>query len=145
MPVRDGRMAGGGALRVPSLRAATPRPFRQVPRLPCDSYLMDVAPTPLHQSNVRVVGERLIVDGLVVQDATAVRLATEGGDPAQLLLHAIEVGARTLGRAPVGANPDFGKAEFDKAPRALDAEFVDRARRVAERLDKRLDEAFGPE
>jgi hypothetical protein len=106
---------------------------------------MEVAPTPLHQSNVRVVGERLVVDGLVVEDATAVRLATEAPDAAQLLLDAIEVGARILDREQVGANADFVKAEFEKAARDLDAEFVDRARRVAERLDQRLDEAFGPE
>jgi hypothetical protein len=106
---------------------------------------MDAAPTPLHQSNVRIVGGRLVVDGLVVDDATAVRLATEAPDAAQLLLDAIEVGARILDREQVGANADFVKAEFEKAARDLDAEFVDRARRVAERLDKRLDDAFGPE
>lgn len=106
---------------------------------------MDPAPTPLHHSNVRVVGGRLVVDGLVVEDATAVRLATEASDAAQLLLDTIEVGARILDREQVGANADFVKAEFEKAARDLDAEFVDRARRVAERLDKRLDEAFGAE
>jgi hypothetical protein len=106
---------------------------------------MEAAPTPLHQSTIRIVGDRLVVDRLVVEDATAVRLATEAPDAAQLLLDAIEVGVRILDREQVGANADFVKAEFEKAARELDAEFVDRARRVAERLDQRLDEAFGAE
>src|SRR3954465_14962541 len=106
---------------------------------------MEAAPTPLHQSTIRIVGDRLGVARPLVEDATAVRLATEAPDAAQLLLDAIEVGARILDREQVGANADFVKAEFEKAARDLDAEFVDRARRVAERLDKRLDEAFGPE
>jgi TolA-binding protein len=103
------------------------------------------AATPLHQSTVRVVGERVVVDGLVVEDDCAVRLLSEAPDAARLLLDAIEVGARILDREQVGANADFVKAEFEKAARDLDAEFVDRARRVAEKLDKRLDDAFGPE
>jgi len=106
---------------------------------------MEPAPTPLHQPTVRAVGDRLVVDALIVEDPTAVRLATEAPDAARVLLDAIEVGARILDREQVGANADFVKAEFEKAARDLDAEFVDRARRVAERLDQRLDEAFGPE
>ena len=37
------------------------------------------------------------------------------------------------------------RAEFEKTARELEATFVDRARRVAERLDEKVDEAFGPE
>jgi hypothetical protein len=103
------------------------------------------AATPLHQSSVRVAGDRVVVDGLVIEDECAVRLVSESPDAARLLLDAIEVGARILDREQVGANADFVKAEFEKAARDLDAEFVDRARRVAEKLDKRLDDAFGPE
>src|SRR5436305_1475805 len=104
---------------------------------------MDPAPTPLHPARVRVVGDRLIADGLVIEDEAAVRLASEAPDAAKLLLDAIAIGTRVLDREQVGANADFVKAEFEKAARDLDAEFVDRARRVAEKLDKRLDDAFG--
>jgi hypothetical protein len=103
------------------------------------------AATPLHKTTVRALGDRLVVDGLVIDDAAAVRLVGEAPDAARMLLDAIEVGARILDREQVGANADFVKAEFEKAARDLDAEFVDRARRVAERLDQRLDEAFGAE
>jgi hypothetical protein len=50
-----------------------------------------------------------------------------------------------LDREQTGANADFVRAEFEKAARELDAAFVDRARIVAERLDKRIDDVFGPE
>ena len=90
-----------------------------------------------------------MVDGLVVDDECAVRLAREreahGEDVARLVLDAIEIGARVLDREQTGANADFVKAEFEKAARELDAAFVERARLVAERLDKRIDEVFGPE
>jgi hypothetical protein len=98
---------------------------------------------------VRVAAERLRIDGLVVDDATAVRLAREreeaGGDAAKLVVDAIEVGARVLDREQTSAHADFVKAEFERAARELDAAFVDRARAVAERLDARIDEVFGPE
>jgi hypothetical protein len=45
----------------------------------------------------------------------------------------------------VGANAEFVKTEFERAARELDAEFVERARLVAERLDAKVDEMFGPE
>ena len=37
------------------------------------------------------------------------------------------------------------RAEFEKTARELDASFVERARRVADRLDEKVDEVFGPE
>ncbi|HEX7300756.1 MAG TPA: DUF2130 domain-containing protein [Solirubrobacteraceae bacterium] len=107
------------------------------------------AATPLPFSQVRTHGARLWIDGLVVDDAHAVRLAREreeaGEDLARLVLDAIAIGARVLDREHTGANTDFVKAEFEKAARELDAAFVDRARVVAEKLDARIDEVFGPE
>jgi hypothetical protein len=96
-------------------------------------------------TQVYVHNGRLTIDQLVVDDETAVRLAGERDDPAKLLLDAIEIGARVLDREQTGANADFVKAEFEKTARELDASFVERARRVAERLDEKVDEAFGPE
>jgi hypothetical protein len=107
------------------------------------------AATPLPFSQVRTHAGRLWIDGLVVEDACAVRLAADreqrGEDVSRLVLDAIAIGARVLDREQTGANADFVKAEFEKAARELDAAFVDRARLVAERLDKRIDDVFGPE
>jgi hypothetical protein len=107
------------------------------------------AATPLPFSQVRTHAGRLWIDGLVVEDACSVRLAAEreraGEDVARFVADAIGIGARVLDREQTGANADFVRAEFEKAARELDAAFVERARIVAERLDKRIDDVFGPE
>jgi len=92
---------------------------------------------------------RLHVDGLVVDDETVVRLAQAreeaGESPARMVTDALEIGARVLDREQTATNTDFVKTEFERAARELDAGFVERARVVAERLDAKVDEAFGPE
>jgi Uncharacterized protein conserved in bacteria (DUF2130) len=105
---------------------------------------MEAAKT-LNFAQVRVAGERLYIDGLVVDDESAVRLVGEAEDPAALVTDAIEIGARVLDREQTAANTEFVKAEFERAARDLDKEFVERARLVADRLDKKVDEAFGGE
>jgi hypothetical protein len=118
--------------------------IRQDPFLASDQIAMEAA-TRLPLNLVRVAGDRLFVDGLVVEDECAVRLAREHEDAARLVTDAIEIGARVLDREQTAANAEFVKLEFERAARELDAEFVERARKVAERLDAKVDEAFGPE
>jgi hypothetical protein len=107
------------------------------------------AATRLPFSQVRTQSGRLWIDGLVVDDACAVRLAEErqnaNEDISRLVLDAIAIGARVLDREQTGANAEFVRSEFEKAARELDSAFVERARLVAERLDKRIDDVFGPE
>jgi hypothetical protein len=102
---------------------------------------MEAATTHLRPPSVRLLGDRLVADGLVVDDECAVRLAAESADPAQLLVDAIEVGARILDREQVGAQSEVVKAEFE----ALKASFTDRAKAVADRLDEKVEQAFGDE
>ena len=103
------------------------------------------AATPLPFARVHVARGRLAIDGLVVDDETTVRLAAERDDPARFVVEAIEIGARVLDREQTGANAEFVRAEFEKTARELDSAFVERARNVAERLEQKVDEAFGPE
>ena len=107
------------------------------------------AATTLPFSQVRVAGGRLYVDGLVVDDDTAVRLATArteaGEDLAGLVADAIAIGARVLDRETAGAHAEYVKAEFERAARELDGAFSERARVVTEGLDRRLEEVFGAE
>jgi hypothetical protein len=96
---------------------------------------------------VRLLGDAVRIDGLVVEDECVVRMVRDrldsGDDPARLLRDAVEIGARVLDREQTGAQADFVKAEFERAARELDMRFVERARAVAERLDAKVDEAFG--
>jgi hypothetical protein len=105
------------------------------------------AVTPLPLTYVRLLGDRVRVDNLTVDDECVVRLVAErmeaGEDPAKLIRDAVEIGARVLEREQTGANADFVKAEFERAARDLDAQFTERARDVVTRLDTKVDEAFG--
>jgi uncharacterized protein DUF2130 len=103
------------------------------------------AATPLPLARVHVVNGRLAIDWLTIEDETAVRLAADREDPTRFVVEAIEIGARVLDREQTGANAEFVRAEFEKTARELDSEFVERARKVAERLDAKVDEVFGPE
>jgi hypothetical protein len=105
---------------------------------------MKAAP-PLPFGQVHIAHGRMSVEYLVVDDETTVRLASERDDPVRFVTEALEIGARVLDREQTGANAEFVRAEFEKTARALDAEFVERARVVAERLDQKVDEVFGPE
>lgn len=104
-------------------------------------------PLPLH--HVRVAGGRIHIDGLVVEDECAVRLVSEreaqGEDPARVVGDAIEIGARVLDRESTAADTEFVRAEFERAARELETAFTERARVVAERLEGKVDEAFGAE
>jgi hypothetical protein len=107
------------------------------------------AALPLRPPSVRTVGDRVAVDGLVVDDAVAVRLVHEreeaGEDSARLLLDAIEIGVRVLDREQAGANAEFVRTEFEKQAREVETAFGERASEVGERLAKQLDEVFGPD
>jgi len=107
------------------------------------------AATPLRQAHVRVMGDRVAIDGLVVDDECAVRLVREreehGDDPVRTVLDAVEIGARVLDREQAGANAEFVKAEFEKAAHDLNGQFADRARQFAEFFNDRIDKVLGPE
>src|SRR4051794_22785782 len=108
------------------------------------------AATPLRPPSVRVLpGDRLAVDGLMVDDATAARLVREreerGDDPVALVVDAVEIGARVLDREQAGANAEAVKAEMERAARDLNDGFAERARVAGEALGARLDEIFAPD
>jgi hypothetical protein len=105
------------------------------------------AATPLRPPHVRTIGDRLVVDGLVVDDTCAVRLVRErestGDDPVKVVRDAVEIGARVLDREQAAANAEFVKTEFEKASRDMQVEFADRARTIAEFFEKQFTAVFG--
>jgi hypothetical protein len=105
------------------------------------------AATPLRQPHVGTIGDRLVVDGLVVEDECAVRLVREreqnGDDPVRVVRDAVEIGARVLDREQTGANTEFVKAEFEKASRDVQQEFTEKARTIAEFFEAQFASVFG--
>ncbi len=105
------------------------------------------AATPLRHPQVRTIADRLVVDGLVVEDECAVRLVREreqnGDDPVRVVRDAVEIGARVLDREQTGANTEFVKAEFEKASRDVQQEFTEKARTIAEFFEAQFASVFG--
>jgi hypothetical protein len=107
------------------------------------------AATPLRQPHVRVIGDRVAIDGLVVEDECAVRLVREreqnGDDPVKTVTDAVEIGARVLDRHLAGANAEFVKTEFEKASRDVQHEFTEQARTIAQFFESQFAAVFGEE
>ncbi|MEA2332048.1 MAG: hypothetical protein QOH58_2186 [Thermoleophilaceae bacterium] len=94
-----------------------------------------------------VIGDRLAIDGLVMDDECTVRLVREreqaGDDPVKAVCDAVEIGARVLDREQAAANAEFVKTEFEKASKDVQQEFADRARTIAEFFEKQFADVFG--
>jgi hypothetical protein len=107
------------------------------------------AATPLRPPRVSVFGDVVVADALAVRDRCAVDLVRErseaGADPAEVLVDAIEIGARVLSREQAEVNADFVRTEFEKVSREVEDAFTEKARTVAEFLGKRVDDVFAPE
>jgi hypothetical protein len=107
------------------------------------------AATPLRKPYVRTVGDRLAIDGLLVDDECAVRLVRDreqsGEDPVKPVQDAIEIGARVLDREHAAANVEFVKTEFERASREVQSEFTDKARTIAEFFERQFEDVFGPD
>ena len=95
------------------------------------------------------MGDRVAIDGLMVDDECAVRLVREreehGDDPVRTVVDAIEIGARVLDREQAGANAEFVKAEFEKASRDVQHEFTEQARTIAQFFETQFAAVFGEE
>jgi hypothetical protein len=109
---------------------------------------MEVATT-LRPPHVTVLANRLVVDGLVVDDRCTVELvrarAEAGEDPARVVAEAVEIGARVLDREQAGAVAEVFRADLEKSTRAAEAALQQRAAELAEAFGRKFDEAFGAE
>jgi hypothetical protein len=105
------------------------------------------AATPLRQPHVRILGDVVAIDGLVVDDECAVRVVREreqnGEDPGKTVRDAVEIGARVLDREQAGANAEFVKVEFEKASRQVQQEFTEQARTIAQFFETQFAAVFG--
>src|SRR3954468_24954128 len=107
------------------------------------------AATPLRQPRVHVLMGRVIVENVVVDDpATAAfldRRMQAGENATQVVIDAIEIGARVLEREQSAVDAEFVRTEFEKVSREVETAFTDKARVVAEFFGTKVDEVFGAE
>jgi predicted metal-dependent phosphoesterase TrpH len=107
------------------------------------------AATPLRHPSVHTLGDRLSIEGLVVDDECAVRLVREreeaGDDPAATVTDAIEIGARVLDREQAAANAEYVKTEFERTAKEVEHDFTEQARGVVEEFERKVDQVFGPD
>src|SRR5215217_1656683 len=107
------------------------------------------AATPLRQPRVTALLGRLIVEHLIVDDATAVdlvRARTDAGEnPARVVADAIEIGARVLDREQAGASVEVLRQDLENASKHVEQQLGQTSEAVVTELHKRLEEAFGPE
>jgi|SRR5215211_2334677 len=107
------------------------------------------AATPLRHPQVTTAGDRLTIHDLTVEDEAAARVVREreqsGDDAAKTVADAIEIGARVLDREQAAANAEYVRTEFERTAQAIDRQFSDKARTVAEHFGEKVDEVFGEE
>jgi hypothetical protein len=107
------------------------------------------AATPLRHPRVTVLANRILVDGLAIDDPTAVDLVRAreeaGDDPAKVIVDAIEIGTRVLDREHAGATVELFRADLEKSTREAETTISKGAGEVTEAFARKFDEAFGAE
>src|ERR687894_822522 len=101
----------------------------------------------IHHSRVEVRGGAVEIDGLVVDDRTLAELVQrrleQGVGGEETVTDALEIGARVLDREATGAEVDFVKREFEKLSGEVERSFADKARAVAEDMQKQFERFLG--
>ncbi len=97
----------------------------------------------LRPPHIAILGNRLVVDGLVVADERAVELIRGSEQPVETLLRVIETGARVLDREQAGATVELFRADLEKSTAAADAALTARVGELADAFASRFDAAFG--
>jgi hypothetical protein len=107
------------------------------------------AATPLPIPQVRILGDRMRIDGLTVDDECVVRLAREradaGEDLGRLVADAIEIGARVLDREQTGTEVALLRQELERTSEDVGRALEQNATKVTQELSAKVVELFGPE
>ncbi len=96
---------------------------------------------------VRALGDRLVIDGLTVDDERAARVVRDramAGTPApDTVRKAIEIGARVLDSEETAVNVDYVRRELEAGLGELDGKLEGTLSESAETIAEQLAEAFG--
>jgi hypothetical protein len=102
---------------------------------------------PLRENFVTVRDGEVSIDGLVVTDRTLVDLVKDrlqrDGNADEVVVDALEIGARVLDREATRAEVDWVKGEFERVSGEVERAFAERAVETAERLEEQFEHFFG--
>ena len=99
--------------------------------------------------SVRVVEDRIVIEGLTITDQETARVVREraetGEEPARSVRRAIEIGTRVLDREDTAIEVDYVRREFERLTRAANETIEERNREAVERIEDGLRRALGGE
>jgi hypothetical protein len=95
---------------------------------------------------VRALGDRIVIEGLSVEDARAARLVRErsqAGTPgSKTIRDAIEIGARVLDSEETAVNVDYVRRELEAGLGELDSKLGETLQGSAEAIAEQIEDAF---
>jgi hypothetical protein len=98
---------------------------------------------------VRVVEDRIVIEGMTITDADTARVVREraesGEEPARAVRRAIEIGARVLDREDTAIEVDYVRREFERLARTHSETVEETNRAAVERIEEGLRRALGGE
>ena len=99
--------------------------------------------------SVRVVEDRIVIEGLTITDQETARVVREraetGEEPARSVRRAIGIGTRVLDREDTAIEVDYVRREFERLTRAANETIEERNREAVERIEDGLRRALGGE
>ncbi|MGH2981849.1 MAG: hypothetical protein ACRDKV_07400, partial [Solirubrobacterales bacterium] len=102
---------------------------------------------PSGEGTVRVLEDRIVVDGLTISDRDTARVVREraetGTPPAETVIKSIEIGARVLEREGTAAEVDYVKAEFGKHTAELAERLAKTLEGGSDQLAEEIAKTFG--
>lgn len=103
-------------------------------------------PSLFEGGTVRVLGDRVVVEHLEIDDArvadTVRQRAEVDQTPVQTVTNAIEIGARVLEREGMAAEVDYVQREFERTAGHVREQFTEQARGLTDAMQKEMERAF---
>ena len=97
--------------------------------------------------SVRLVEDRIVIEGLTIADAETARVVREraetGEEPARSVRRAIEIGTRVLDREDTAIEVDYVRREFERLTRTHSETVEEANREAVERIEEGLRRALG--
>jgi hypothetical protein len=97
--------------------------------------------------SVRVVEDRIVIEGMTIADQETARVVREraesGEEPARSVRRAIEIGTRVLDREDTAIEVDYVRREFERLSRTHAETVEERNREAVERIEEGLRRALG--